>query len=203
MTKQETTIFKGIALIMMLMYHLFDLNYDHYYTHLFYLGETSLTNFLYYGCNPACIFLIMGGYGLYCVYLKGKGNDKHHVSRIIRLYEHYWIVLALFVPLTLCFFNKTMVSGPADVFWNVTAFDCTWNLHCWFIAPYAILSLSYPFLFSLLDKYDWKICGIVTLFAYFFSSFAFSSLGLFHKGFITLFNFVLYLSFSFYLGAVS
>lgn len=205
MTKQETCILKGIALLMMFMIHIFDLDHDTLCTHFLYFHGTSFINFLSYGCNPINIFLIVGGYGLYCVYLKGKHNDKHHISRIVRLYEHYWIILVLFVPLTLWLVNRNMISGLSDIFWNLTAFDCTWNTQCWFMAPYAILSLSYPFLFSLLDKYGWKLCGVVTLLSFFLSSFVMSTYGLnlFHKGFFSLLNFVLYLSFSFYLGAVS
>ena len=101
----------------------------------FYVGELPLVNFLSRASNPVALFLILGGYGLYAVYQRGE--DKHHYSRIVKLYLHYWLILFIFVSIGHFFFNADQYPGSrTDIFLNLKGLRCTWNFECWFLLPY-------------------------------------------------------------------
>ena len=92
MTKDDTLLLKGIALLMMLGCHLssgFGIN-------LIYINGTPLYDIINIIDEPVQIFTILGGYGLFYVFQNG---DKHHLSRIFKLYLHYWIIITIFVTI--------------------------------------------------------------------------------------------------------
>ena len=163
MSRDETQILKGVAILMMLWLHLFlNLDVANGCINFLFINGVPFSHILTKACRPVNIFLILGGYGLYCVYI--KGNDKRRYFRIFRLYVHYWIVFALFVPLVLFLSPKTInVHSISIVIKSLMAYNTTWNTPCWFLLPYSILSLSYPFLFRLLDKYDIKLTLIIII----------------------------------------
>lgn len=201
MSKYETTKLKGIAILMMLFLHLFNNpSLDHLCTHYIYVDGYSLVNFLSRACNPVHFFLILGGYGLYCVWLGEKDNNRY--KRIGKLFTHYWITLLIFVPITIIFINRTFIDGILDFIVNVTALDCSWNNAVWFLLPYAILSLSYPILFKSM-QHKGALLLWISLFGYLAAAYIMSKYPqiAYHQHIISLFNNVLYLSFSFLLGA--
>ena len=109
-----------------------------------------LWNYLTVLSNPVAFFLFLGGYGLYRVREKG-GN--HRYSRLLRLYIHFWIILLIFVLLSISLKASPMYPVHfKDVIMNFSSFHVSWNPVCQFLLPYVLLSLSYPFLFRLLDK---------------------------------------------------
>ena len=82
MSKQETQIIKGIALLMMLWLHLFsNVEQTQTCTNLIYIDGLPLASILARACPPVGFFIFWGGYGLYYTYR--KGNDKHYLSRIV------------------------------------------------------------------------------------------------------------------------
>ena len=71
MSKEYTSYFKGIAILMMLFLHLFQhLEWDASLNCLLYVGEVPLVYYIARICNPVPFFLILSGYGLYAVYTK-------------------------------------------------------------------------------------------------------------------------------------
>lgn len=153
MSRDETQIIKGLAILMMLWLHLFmNLDIANTCINFLYIGDLPFSNFLSKACNPVDLYLLLGGYGLYCVYLKGKDNRRF--TRIVKLYIHYWIIILLIVPLIYFFSSKEITIGATfSIIKNITAFRVTWDEPCWFIFPYSIISLSYPFLFYCLDRF--------------------------------------------------
>lgn len=164
MSRDETQIIKGLAILMMLWLHLFmNLDIANTCCNVFFIGDLPFSNFLSKACNPLDLYLLLGGYGLYCVYLKGK--DKRRFSRILKLFIHYWIILLLLVPIIFFFSSKDITLGSAfNIIKNITAFRVTWDEPCWFLFPYSIISLSYPLLFYCLDRFKiFKILLFVLL----------------------------------------
>jgi uncharacterized membrane protein len=154
MSKDETQILKGLAILMMLWLHLFmNIEIADKCHNLICLGNTPFSNFLSRACNPLDLYLLLGGYGLYCVYLKGE--DKRRYVRILKLFIHYWIILTLLIPIIYFFSNKGIVFGSiTNVVKNVTSFRVSWDEPCWFLFPYSVLSISYPVLFYFLDRFN-------------------------------------------------
>ena len=203
MKKEQSLEIKGIALIMMLWCH-FYISGSHY--ELSYLCEWSdfkLFKFLVGACSPVVFFVILSGYGLYCVYEKG---DKHRYSRIFKLLCHYWVITLIFVTLAHFLANKDKYPGNfIDIILNITAFKTTWNHECWFLFPYSILALCYPFLFDFIKKHELLGIGLA-LFLYFFSGFLISRFGgggSISNPFINNIVQVVFMLFPFLVGAIS
>ncbi len=158
MSKEYTQIMKGIAIMMMVWLHLFNnISAAQYYADLT-IGTRPLAWLLAGACNPVGIFIALGGYGLYCVYLKEK--DEHHVSRIIKLYGHYWLITATFIAVGSIGGGITYLSDLQTIIYNITGLRTTWNGECWFLLPYSILSLSYPIIFRVIGRCrPWLVVG--------------------------------------------
>ena len=164
MTKEESQIIKGLAIVLMIFLHLFN-GYERTVdlSNLIWIDEIPLVHMLARAANPVSFYLFCGGYGLYFVYKRGK--DKHHYSRIMKLYIHYWIVLLFFVPLGHYLTNSSTYPGSfLSIIYNVTGFYTTWNGECWFLLPYALISLTSPRLFSIMDRFRVRYVLIFTLF---------------------------------------
>lgn len=152
-SKEETNMLKGVAILFMLYYHLFNrLTIENLYTPLLYVGAKPFA-YLFTSCTyPVDFFIILSGYGLYISYCHGKRN---HVKRDLKLYIHYWITLLIFVSIG--YFLKgynTYPGGIEKIFLNVTALKTTYNSETWFLFPYILLSLSSPVIFKILDHFN-------------------------------------------------
>ncbi len=161
MSKQETQILKGIAILMMVWSHIFNKGDVIELGNLIVVGGKPLVVWLVGACNPVSMFVALGGYGLYFTYR--KGNDRHHYSRILKLYVHYWIILLMFVPVA-CYFNGSdrYIGAYTEILANITGYNCTWNYECWFLLPYSLLSLAYPIVFKVMNRYHPIIVLLVT-----------------------------------------
>lgn len=146
MSKQETLILKGIALLMMIMVHV-DINNS---AQIVVWEDWSLWESLSCICFPVAFFLMLSGYGLRHVY---ENEDNHHYGRIAKLFVHYWVIMFSFVIIGSVIIGTHKYPGDFSTFINnVTSFHTSYNYECWFLFPFAILSLSYPFIFKIFDK---------------------------------------------------
>lgn len=202
-TKEETTILKGVAIVFMLYLHLFNQMpnvslCDYFIT----LGDIPLVHLLTRACNPVSFFLILGGYGMYMVYRKG---DKNKYIRILKLYIHYWVILALFLLVGFIVYGRTPGSF-LTILSNVTGFEATYNGEIWFLLPYALLSITSSWLFSITDRFKTRYVLLVLFFVNLCTSFLISRYGdaFFYHNYLA-YDPLLYfhLMFSFYLGAMT
>lgn len=166
------------------------------------LGDIPLVHLLTRACNPVSFFLILGGYGKYMVYRKG---DKNKYIRILKLYIHYWIILALFLLVGFIVYGRTPGSF-LTILSNVTGFEATYNGEIWFLLPYALLSITSSWLFSITDRFKTRYVLLVLFFVNLCTSFLISRYGdaFFYHNYLA-YDPLLYfhLMFSFYLGAMT
>ena len=99
LSKENSTVIKGIAILLMLFYHLFNYDNAEACINFFHMGGVPLASWLARACNPVAIFLLLSGYGLACKYEKGALNPLHQGSRALFLYLHFWITLAVFLTI--------------------------------------------------------------------------------------------------------
>lgn len=151
MHKQDTQIIKGIAILLMLFLHLFNQTGNVALCHSWLsIGGTPLVSYLVRASNPVAFFLILGGYGMYCVWQKG---DRHRWSRIWKLMIHYWLILAVFVMMGHLLQLDVYPGSWGKLMGNITAFDTSYNGEMWFLFPYICLTLLSPYLF--------KVCSLI------------------------------------------
>lgn len=156
MTKQDSQIIKGVAILMMLYLHLFN-HPEPLVSSFCIINGVPLANILSRACHPVSFYLILGGVGLYSVWKSCRGTFKDNVKRVFILYVRYWIILLIFVTMG-CFLRSEKYPGSlSDIIGNFTSFYTSYNGEYWFLFPYSILTLSAPFLFKLLNQFKWKL----------------------------------------------
>lgn len=148
MTKKDTKILKGVAILFMLFLHLF--NHPDNWIDITLANNIRLMSFLAEATNPVCFYLLLGGVGMYYVYKRG-GNSQ--CKRVLKLYIHYWIVLILFVSLGWLMNRNGYPGDYVKIISNFTGFNTSYNGVCWFLLPYVILTFISPYIFYCLDRW--------------------------------------------------
>ncbi len=167
MNKETSTIIKGVAILMMLFYHLFGRDdLGDLCTPLLYIGNTPLVKYLSNACYPVSFFMILSGYGLTYCYKKNQLSLSIQSKRIMKLYVHYWLILLIFV--TIGHFIKPDIY-PNDllhVLANIVGIRCTYNGETWFLLPYTIISLLSWWIIDFVYHLNEKRKIIITLIIY-------------------------------------
>lgn len=203
MTKDETLMIKGVAILLMIFGHLFN-QWDEvaHMHHLLTIDGEPLVKILMHLSSPMHIFLMAGGYGMYMVWKKG---DTNRWRRIIKLIVHYWVILIVF--LTLGHFLKPEIypGRVSELVGNFLGINTSYNHEMWFLFPYIVLGLISPFIFRLTRKLPWFILLPGVIFGYLAYRAYFDSKGWWfvHVNFLT-YNFyrLIQLIPSFIIGAV-
>lgn len=151
MSKEETLIMKGIAILMMLFLHLFSSldNLSNMQIYLF-CDSTPLLFYLSRMSNPVSVFLILGGYGMYYVWRKG---DRHRYSRIAKLYLHFWATMFVFLAIGSIIHPDKYPGPTGNLILNLIGIKWDINAACWFLLPYSCLSLIAPYLFKICNNF--------------------------------------------------
>lgn len=204
MTRQQSQMMKGVAILLMIFLHLFNQEGNVALCHnLLFIDGTPLVLILSHASNPVAFFLILGGYGLYRVYEKG---DKHRWSRLAKLMIHYWIILLIFVTIGHFIRSAAYPGSFLNILSNVTGYETTYNGEMWFLLPYVILSACSKPLFDFLKRFRALIVICVTLVIHLGTSFCISRYGasfLYSNYWVYDPLLVLHLLFNFCLGAMA
>lgn len=152
LSKENSTIIKGIAISLMLFLHLFDGDNAEACVNFFHVGGIPLVSWLARACNPVAIFLLLSGYGLACKYEKRALNPLHQGSRALFLYFHYWITLAVFLTIG-HFMVPTLYPGDwSTLIGNATGWQTSYNHEMWFLLPYVLVSIVSLYILRAVDR---------------------------------------------------
>jgi len=158
LTKNDTRIIKGAAVILMLMHHMWAFQEriaDGGLKGLIPLGNTYFFVFLgHFGKVCVPLFFFLGGYGLAKRY---AGMKFDVLERLKKLYISYWKVFVIFIPIAFIFFGNQGVyavdasfCGRYNVFsvkelvLNFLAIFDTYNSEWWFLRSYVLMLLCFP-----------------------------------------------------------
>lgn len=84
-SRTETDILKGVAIIMMLWLHLFLKESDiGNYSDLHFANGLSLSYYLTRLCTPVSFFLILSGYGLAYLYNENRLSPRTQLPRLLK-----------------------------------------------------------------------------------------------------------------------
>ncbi len=142
MSKETSTVIKGIAILMMLWYHLFGISeLEDLCTPLLYINGKALVAYIAQASYPVTFFLILSGYGLTYIYKQQRLNVKSQAKRLMKLFIHYWVVLLVYVTIG-HFINPVVYPNDfLHIIANIVGIRCTYNGEIWFLLPYSIISL--------------------------------------------------------------
>jgi len=158
---------KGIALIFLLVHHLFYIpngQFDdiHLYGNFYLVNSIGLV-----GKLCVALFVFLSGYGLTAACEKaGRINLTYfYKRRFSKLYLNYWLMWLLFVPVGILVFDRTLQSVYGDHIWPNLPLDFLgllkltgqygYNATWWFYSCITILYLIFPFIIMFCGKKVW------------------------------------------------
>lgn len=169
LTQRDTNILKGIAIIAMLLHHIYICPPEGcgpFGPVLTFLG----------GLGKCCvaIFLFCSGYGLSVKFSKVdkigfKTSINFVAKRLLKFYLNYWFIFLIFVPLGVFAFNIPLTARYGENvnlikrlfldFLGLQGFD-SYNITWWFNKLIILLYIAFPILYLLVDKINWWILPI-------------------------------------------
>lgn len=200
MTKEETKIIKGVAILLMLIHHLWGF-------------PDRIAATIFNDNASGIVFYCIGLFGYYCVSLfsfssgyawGASGNSDNTVkkifSRISALYINYWRVFLVFIPIAFIFFGSQIAyCKQADIcdkysnfrlgefLMNLSGISCTYNNEWWYILWYVIMIICAPLLYKIVMKIPWWLSSaLCILLPQFFSSFFIGMIFAYHNLFAKL-----------------
>lgn len=182
--KEETGVIKGVAVLLMLIHHLF--YQEEYLQNCIFLLPFEKEGILQFAqTSKVCVamFLLLSGFGLYKSW-QSRGGDTSwrdgflFSARYIKklLIQYWWAVIPLAV-----FGVLTGLRSPSEVYgpflsdkWklvtdllgiNYILFGCTnlFNVTCWYLGAAILLYLLFPILCRLLQMSPFLFCAVVLL----------------------------------------
>ncbi len=150
-SKNDTMAMKGVAILFMIWGHLFNnMSLMENVVPLLKIHDENIEYLISFAVNPVQFFLFLSGYGLYLSYLSRKRNNT---KRIMRLYLHYWIVLAIFVSLGAFIVGKEQHPGSIQkLLLNITGLQTSYNHEMWFLFPFCVIVLLSEYIFNIFEK---------------------------------------------------
>lgn len=167
MNKDQSTIIKGVAIIMMLFFHLFNrTEVNELCFPLIMIGDKPLVYYLSQACYPVPFFLILSGYGLTYLYRHNTLCISSEFKRLLKLYIHYWLILIVFMPIAIYLYPTMYKYDILHIIGNVTAVRCNYNGEVWFLFPYAMISLTAFPVINYLYQINGKVKILFTILTY-------------------------------------
>ena len=155
MTREQSAIVKGIAILLMMIHHLpkipglMDV-------------ENQIMGVLESLSHPIQYFLIVSGYGLYCAFMQGRLSLNYLLKRSARLYLSFWLVLLIFVfGIGLWLYPGRFSTQPTIVIANLVGWRWDYCQFTWFLLPYVLMTFcSRPVFWAIGRLGNWISLGI-------------------------------------------
>lgn len=153
-TRDDTSVGKAVAIILMLVHHLFGFKSR--------LGEgmeyipmfSGDVEYAVGGFGKICvaIFIFLSGYGTYKAFSGKKDLFKKAGKKVFGLYKKYWSVFFIFIPIGMLIGVERIKINLADFLLNLTAIDTSYCGEWWFITPFIIITLVSPVIVRFVDR---------------------------------------------------
>lgn len=176
LSMQDTSVLKGVALLFLLVHHLFykqnglfdDISIGE---HRFVVNEIGIW------CKVCvAIFVFLSGYGLMAGTIKNQGVGsvcRFYWHRLVKLLMNYWLIWLLFVPWGVLVFGRTFQDAYGEHvalqftldffgvlnFFGLYGYNATW----WFYSCIIGLYLIFPFLYKLMEKYPLMVAPVIAV----------------------------------------
>lgn len=159
LTQKQISITKGVAILFMLLLHLFcTKEYNNLFTPIIMIGQTPLIYYIaLFGDCCVAIYCFCSGYGLMCTYKNNPEEyNRKNLIRVFKLYINFWIILFLFV-VVLGYITGNFDTYPGDLktfILNFTAISVSYNGAWWFFTTYIILVILSKGINKIIEKYN-------------------------------------------------
>lgn len=155
-TKKHTQIAKGLAMILMLFDHLFWLGNGHYTSIFPVVSGGRTVEWIIGSIGNICVsmYLVLSGYGMYCVVKnKEKYTFRDTLIRIRNIWINYAFITIAFIVIDLIF--GKIKWNPLKIVLNILALDYSYNAYAWFMITYIIIMLIFPIWLFFVQHFNW------------------------------------------------
>lgn len=176
LTRDDTQIIKGLAVILMIGHHLLAFP-DRLPGTLFSFSGLLGFNVLFHlgAFGRICIgmFSFLGGYGKY---IRSESKPVKPLKETLNLYKKYWQVFLVFIPVGFLFFGdqapycvdtevctRYSVFSVKEFLLNLFGLQSTYNLEWWFLLFYVICILTFPLISYLIRKHSVLISLLIVI----------------------------------------
>lgn len=146
-SKQDATMTKGMAILCMVVLHLFcRTGKDVFGTPVIWINDTTPLVFLFGFFAEICvpIYSLCAGYAQQFMREQGSLSWKSNFRRLMKLLVNYWIVLALFCGIGFVFDIDPSIPGTLTDFVKSVILVHSYNGAWWYLNTYAFLLLIPP-----------------------------------------------------------
>lgn len=166
--KDDSAAIKGVAIMLMLVHHLFafptrllpGVSFESFIT--LSNGTPAVVYFAVFSKICVAMFTLLAGYGIYRSFAKQLQMDRSgdhtqtyiafFARRLKKLYFKVWPVFLVFVPLGLAIKSPYIAKDAAAWIKNALLIDTTFNAEWWFLTTYVILVLLSPMMMSFFSR---------------------------------------------------
>lgn len=176
--RDDTKVMKGIAILLMLMHHLWAFPERVFVNDGFTDTFAVFGEYWYYylgrfGKICVSMFLFLSGYGL----MKTKQTGKLDlIGKVKGLYQTYWKVFVIFIPIAFLLFSnqpayckdtgiysRYNTYSNRDMLTNFLGLSSSYNPEWWFFRTYLVALFTFPLVAKWMDRHSavTNLAGIV------------------------------------------
>lgn len=154
MSKDKSLVLKGVAILMMLWLHCFNIGINKAikYEDVF-IGDYPLCDIIARCSSPVSLYILLSGYGLWFTY--SRNGHIHVFKRLLKLFVLYWLTILIFIPLGS--YKGVYNFDLSEIIYYLLAYKTTFNATLWFLFPYSLLLLFSNNIFKLLRSFPKQI----------------------------------------------
>jgi len=174
LSKADTLIAKGVAILGMVMLHLFCRLGNLPYSPLFYFADTPIIYYLgLFGDLCVPIYCFCSGYANHLIWSRDpSAYSKRIPVKILSLLKNYWVVVVLFSLLGFFFAPDSGIPGSFSTFMgNILLFRMNYNGSWWFVVTYLFLLVFSPAISGFVSKARTWIILLISFSFYFIAYF--------------------------------
>ena len=154
LTKQDSKMAQGIAIIGMVMLHLFCRKENLPYSVNIFIGDVPLL--YYFGlfgdiCVP--IYCFTSGYAQgHLIVTEKQDYRKNSLKRASKLILHFWLILIIFSVIGLLVGDKNIPGSIESFLGNMFVYRLSYNGAWWFLVTYLLLLIICPLIWKLIEN---------------------------------------------------
>lgn len=154
LTKQDAKMAQGLAIVAMVMLHLFCRKDNFLYDVYFLIRDVPLIYYLgLFGDMCVPIYCFCSGYAQ--LVLMNTEKNKYYINtvrRALKFLVHFWFVVVLFVFIGLIMNNPEMPGSFRKFLENFLLYRFSYNGAWWFVVTYLLLLLFSPIIKYIIEK---------------------------------------------------
>ena len=142
-TKRDSKMLKGVAILSMLMLHLFCRKENLPYTPLLWIGSTPLIYYFgLFGDICVAVYCFISGYAHYLQ--SSKGELQQRWKRILRFMIPFWVIAVVFSLIGLLAGNSVIPGSIKEFLLNCLTIKNSYNGAWWYANTYILLVALQP-----------------------------------------------------------